>query len=168
MLCPGLRIDLKDESNPKNDTIWEYEDGLRDYLLGEIGDFDIIPAEPVIEHIKVGEQEADWAVSWLTDGGDVVSESYVNLIPTVQGVPRQWFPQRPDGRGRVFCEFRGLLPGHQICAGGYLPIVVSFSFRMKDPSSGGSPKGTASSRDAGVSPPAARDSFSLLAEPAHW
>ncbi len=27
----------------------------------------------------------DWAVQWLPEGGEVVAESYVNLIPTAQG-----------------------------------------------------------------------------------
>ena len=37
VLCPGLKIVYKDEVNRKNSEVWEYEDGIRDYLLGEIG-----------------------------------------------------------------------------------------------------------------------------------
>ena len=37
VLCPGLRIDFRDEKERKNNESWEYEDGLPDYLLGEIG-----------------------------------------------------------------------------------------------------------------------------------
>ena len=27
----------------------------------------------------------DWAIQWLPEGGEVIAESYVNLIPTTQG-----------------------------------------------------------------------------------
>ena len=43
-----------------------------------------MPAEPFV-HSAEGNQEAvDWAVKWL-DGGEAITESYVNLIPTPQG-----------------------------------------------------------------------------------
>jgi len=165
VLCPGLRIDLKDESNPKNNSVWEYEDGLHDYLLGEIGDFDIVPAAPVIEHIKVGDQEADWAVSWLTNGGDVVSESYVNLIPTVQGGSHvSGFRSGLTEAVREFCEFRGLLPrGIKLAPDDiFSNCCFVLSIRMKDPQFSGQTKERLSSRDAGVfSTGASRDSFSL-------
>ena len=69
VLCSGLCIALKDENNSKNSETWEYEDGLEDYLLSEIGDFEIVPAAPFVGHAKTGEQEADWVVSWLANGG---------------------------------------------------------------------------------------------------
>ena len=45
----------------------------------------MIPEKPFTYHFE-GETEAvDWAIQWLPEGGDVVAESYVNLIPTAQG-----------------------------------------------------------------------------------
>ena len=48
---------------------------------------------------------------WLPDGGEILSESYVNLIPTIQG------GTHVNGLRagllealRDFCEFRNLLP----------------------------------------------------------
>src|SRR5690606_38347350 len=59
-----------------------------------------------------GKREAvEWAVVWRADGEAPVHESYVNLVPTVQG------GTHVNGlRGgltealREFCEFRNLLP----------------------------------------------------------
>jgi len=35
--------------------------------------------------MTVAGEVADWAVLWLPEGGDLVQESYVNLVPTAQG-----------------------------------------------------------------------------------
>ena len=37
VLCPGLKISFEDESDKKNNEEWCYEDGLKDYLLSELG-----------------------------------------------------------------------------------------------------------------------------------
>ena len=37
VLCSGLRIDFFDQGNKKNDESWEYEDGLLDYLVTQLG-----------------------------------------------------------------------------------------------------------------------------------
>ncbi|MCP4827907.1 MAG: DNA topoisomerase IV subunit B, partial [Proteobacteria bacterium] len=85
VLCPGLRIDFRDEQNRRNSESWEYEDGLPDYLLGQIGAADLVPDPPFVGHVTDAGQQLDWALAWLEDGGDALAESYVNLIPTTQG-----------------------------------------------------------------------------------
>ena len=59
-----------------------------------------------------GEREAvDWAVVWLPEGGESVAESYVNLIPTVQGGTHvNGLRTGLTEALREFCEFRNLLP----------------------------------------------------------
>ncbi|GIT22241.1 MAG: hypothetical protein CM1200mP40_19230 [Gammaproteobacteria bacterium] len=59
-----------------------------------------------------GNDEAvEWAIQWLPDGGDILGESYVNLIPTplggthVSGLRTGLLESL-----REFCEFRNLLP----------------------------------------------------------
>ena len=48
---------------------------------------------------------------WLPDGGDVVGESYVNLIPTTQGGTHvNGLRTGLTEAIREFCEFRNLLP----------------------------------------------------------
>ena len=86
VLCPGLRVTLLDEKKGEK-TEWFYEDGIADYLADATIDFPVIPEKPFTYHFE-GETEAvDWAIQWLPEGGDVVAESYVNLIPTAQGAP---------------------------------------------------------------------------------
>ena len=84
VLCPGLRVTLLDEKKNERSE-WFYEDGISDYLMDATIDYPVIPEKPFTYHFS-GETEAvDWAIQWLPEGGDVVAESYVNLIPTAQG-----------------------------------------------------------------------------------
>jgi topoisomerase-4 subunit B len=110
VLCPGLEVTFKNEKT--KDTIsWCYEDGLKDYLLEAIGKQPIEPEEPFMGVMK-GESEAvDWAVVWLPEGGEMVAESYVNLIPTIQGGTHvNGLRTGLTDAIREFCEFRKLLP----------------------------------------------------------
>ncbi|MGD9255434.1 MAG: ATP-binding protein, partial [Chromatiales bacterium] len=84
VLCPGLRVVFKDEKSGEKKE-WCYEDGLRDYLLDELQGSKVLPDDPFIGSMAGNQEAADWAVVWLTEGGDAVTESYVNLIPTAQG-----------------------------------------------------------------------------------
>ena len=165
VLCSGLCIALKDENNSKNSETWKYEDGLEDYLLSEIGDFEIVPAAPFVGHVKTGEQEVDWVVSWLANGGDPVAESYVNLIPTAQGGSHvSGFRGGLTDAVREFCEFRELLPrGIKLAPEDvWNSCCFVLSVRMKDPQFSGQTKERLSSRDAGIFVSAmSRDAFSL-------
>ena len=52
-----------------------------------------------------------WAVVWLAEGGELVGESYVNLIPTAQGGTHvNGLRTGLTEAIREFCEFRNLLP----------------------------------------------------------
>src|SRR4249919_2706617 len=87
VLCPGLTVRLFDEASGERIN-WCYEDGLRDYLRGELrGDTnearEILPPELFVGSLKKDTEIVDWAVAWVPDG-DLVQESYVNLIPTAQ------------------------------------------------------------------------------------
>lgn len=84
VLCPGLRVEFDDRIS-EDVTEWYYEDGLNDYLKSATRGFAVLPAEPFTGSLK-GESEAvDWAVQWLPEGGELLTESYVNLIPTPLG-----------------------------------------------------------------------------------
>ncbi|MEC7825320.1 MAG: ATP-binding protein, partial [Pseudomonadota bacterium] len=85
VLCPGLRIKFDDKVN-KETHEWFYEDGLQDYLLSAVKEFITVPEDvPFTGSFSGNGEAADWAVMWLPEGGDLVTESYVNLIPTAQG-----------------------------------------------------------------------------------
>lgn len=110
VLCPGLEVSFTNEKT-KDTVSWCYEDGLKDYLLEAIGKQPIEPEEPFMGAMK-GEAEAvDWALVWQPEGGELVAESYVNLIPTIQGGTHvNGLRTGLTDAIREFCEFRKLLP----------------------------------------------------------
>src|SRR5689334_19401249 len=88
VLSPKLHIRFVHEDNPEDNEDWYYEDGLKDYLTDELEGCQTVPEEPFIGHFRGKDEEVDWAVCWLgeeEETSDVVSEGYVNLIPTNQG-----------------------------------------------------------------------------------
>ena len=165
VLCPGLRIDFRDEDNARNSETWEYEDGIRDYLLGEIGVAELVPTEPFVGHFKGNDQEADWAVTWTVNGSSVITESYVNLIPTTHGGSHvNGFRSGLTEAVREFCEFRDLLPrGVKLAPEDvWNRCCYLLAVRMKDPQFSGQAKERLSSRDSSVFVMGvAKDAFSL-------
>ena len=165
VLCPGLKIVYKDEVNRKNSEVWEYEDGIRDYLLGEIGVAELVPSEPFVGHFKGNDQEASWAVTWTVNGSIVIAESYVNLIPTAYGGSHvNGFRSGLTEAVREFCEFRDLLPrGVKLAPEDvWSRCCYLLAVRMKDPQFSGQAKERLSSRDSSVFVMGvAKDAFSL-------
>ena len=154
VLCPGLHVTFKNESAKEENEEWEYEDGLKDYLLSELGKLDMIPEEPFRGHFKGENEEADWAIVWLPEPADApVMESYVNLIPTVQdGTHINGFRTGLTDALREFCEFRNLLPrGIKLApedVWGRTAYVLSL--KMREPQFSGQTKERLSSREAAV------------------
>ncbi len=110
VLCPGLLVRFWDEASGE-ETEWVYEDGLKDYLLDELQELPILPDEPFIGSMSGNNEAAEWAVVWLPEGGDAITESYVNLIPTAQGGTHvNGLRTGLTDAVREFCEFRSLLP----------------------------------------------------------
>ena len=110
VLCPGLTIKFHDKNEDKKYQ-WCYEDGLKDYLKESIKNYICLPEEPFIGSFTSSHEAADWAVSWLPEGGESIGESYVNLIPTIQGGTHvNGLRQGLLESMREFCEFRNLVP----------------------------------------------------------
>src|SRR5690606_27384142 len=84
VLCPGLEVTLVDEKAGETET-WQFADGLTEYLLDATRGWDRVPEVPFTGAFSAETEAADWAVLWLPDAGELVTESYVNLIPTAQG-----------------------------------------------------------------------------------
>ena len=153
VLCPGLVISFKNENNPEDNEDWEYADGLQDYLAGELGYDEIIPEEPIIGLYRGEEREADWAVLWLSEGTQEIAESYVNLIPTVQGGTHvTGFRSGLTDAIREFCEHRDLLPrGIKLTSDDvWARCNYVLSVRLKDPQFTGQTKDRLSSRETAV------------------
>ncbi|MFL6622471.1 MAG: DNA topoisomerase IV subunit B [Sulfurifustis sp.] len=153
VLCPGLRVSFENESAKADNEEWQYEDGLKEYLLGEIGKAERIPEEPFCGHFKGGNEEVDWAMVWLPDHDEPVRESYVNLIPTVQdGTHVNGFRTGMTEALREFCEFRNLLPRGVKLAPEDVWGKASYvlSLKMREPQFSGQTKERLSSRDAAM------------------
>jgi topoisomerase-4 subunit B len=164
VLCPGLRVTLLDEKKNERSE-WFYEDGISDYLLDATIDYPVIPEKPFTNHFS-GETEAvDWAIQWLPEGGDVVAESYVNLIPTAQGGTHvNGFRSGLLEALREFCELRSLLPrGVKLTAEDIWDrCCFVLSSKLQDPQFSGQTKERLSSREAaGFVSGVAKDAFSL-------
>ncbi len=164
VLCPGLRVAFRDEASG-GEQEWCYEDGLKDYLSQALTGIEIVPAEPFVGNMEGRNEAASWAVAWLPEGGDPVTESYVNLIPTVQGGTHvNGLRTGLTEAVREFCEFRNLLPrGVKISPDdvwGRLSYVLSV--KLLDPQFSGQTKERLSSREcAAFVSGVVKDSFSL-------
>jgi topoisomerase IV subunit B len=151
VLCPRLRIRFRHEEEPANDAEWYFEDGLRTYLSEALEDRETAPAAPFVGHFKGRDEEVDWAVAWAVDDGDLVAESYVNLIGTPQGGTHvNGFRGGWTEALREFCEFRNLLPrGVKIAPEDvWSRCCYVLSVRMKEPQFTGQTKERLSSREA--------------------
>ncbi|WP_110710228.1 DNA topoisomerase IV subunit B [Salinicola lusitanus] len=163
VLCPGLKVVLKESDGAEN--VWQYEDGLRDYLAQAVDGFEVLPASPFTGHFEDDEQGVDWAIQWLPEGGEPVLESYVNLIPTpLGGTHVNGFRSGLLEAVREFCEYRSLLPRGVKLSPEDLWEKVSFvlSIKMLDPQFAGQTKERLSSRTvAGFVSGVVKDAFSL-------
>lgn len=84
VLCSGLHVTFNDKQNNKTEE-WFYEDGLISYLKDSLRQDEFLPKEPFYGHFATENEEVDWALCWLLERSEGLMESYVNLIPTVQG-----------------------------------------------------------------------------------
>ncbi|WP_304639652.1 DNA topoisomerase IV subunit B [Pseudomonas sp.] len=110
VLCPGLRVEFDDRQSGEKSS-WHYEDGLRDYLVEACAQWPRLPEEPFTGSLAGSKEAVDWALFWLPEGGELVQESYVNLIPTAQGGTHvNGLRSGLLEAIREFCEFRNLLP----------------------------------------------------------
>jgi DNA topoisomerase IV, B subunit len=152
VLCSGLEIKFIDKVNDTEDT-WLYQDGLNDYLMEAVNGLVILPEQPFIGEFK-GEKEAvSWALLWLPEGGELIGESYVNLIPTALGGTHvNGLRQGLLDAMREFCEFRNLLPrGVKLTADDLWDrCAYVLSLKMQDPQFAGQTKERLSSRQSAV------------------
>jgi topoisomerase-4 subunit B len=164
VLCPGLHVTFTDEHN-KDHEEWFYEKGLSHYLEETLGNAARIPEEPFVGSFASEHEAVDWAVTWLPEGDEVTGESYVNLIPTLQGGTHvSGFRQGVSDALREFCEFRNLLPrGIKLTPDDVWDQCAHIiSVKMQDPQFAGQTKERLSSREcASFVSGVVKDAFSL-------
>ena len=168
VLCPGLTVRLFDAVSGEK-LEWYYEDGLPDYLRGELHagypqGRELLPPELFVGKLSKDTETADWAVAWVPEG-ELVQESYVNLIPTAQhGTHVNGLRTGFTDALREFCDFRNLLPRGVKLAPEDVWDRIAFvlSIKLTDPQFSGQTKERLSSRQAaGFVEGAAHDAFSL-------
>ncbi len=150
VLCPGLRIKFN-APNAEDSAEWYYEDGLKDYLKVHSTGYEVLPAEPFVGSMTGTTEGVDWAVHWQPEGGELLQESYVNLIPTAQGGTHvNGFRSGLLDALREFCEFRNLLPRGIKLTPDDLWERCSYvlSAKLADPQFAGQTKERLSSREA--------------------
>jgi len=156
VLCPGLRIVFEDNTVSKEKSQsneWYFEDGLADYLKQATTGFETLPAEPFTGAMEGNDEAVDWAVQWLPEGGELITESYVNLIPTAQGGTHvNGFRTGLLEAIREFCEFRNLIPRGLKLSSEDVWDKCSYiiSAKMLDPQFSGQTKEKLSSRQCAV------------------
>lgn len=168
VLCSGLRVRFIDNtaSDEKSQSEeWCYQDGLIDYLLQGTGEYLTLPVEPFNGSMRGNDEAVDWAVLWLPEGGELLQESYVNLIPTALGGTHvNGLRTGLLDAMREFCEFRNLLPrGIKLTPEDIWDrCCFVLSTKMKDPQFSGQTKERLSSRQSAVFVGGVvKDSFSL-------
>ena len=164
VLCAGLKVSFFDENTNESEE-WCFADGLKDYLIESSSDTQALPEEPFIGKTSSPTESVDWAIQWLPEGGEIIQESYVNLIPTTQGGTHvNGMRTGLLDAMREFCEFRSLLPRGIKLAPDDIWEKVSFvlSVKLTDPQFSGQTKDRLSSREvAGIVSGVLKDSFSL-------
>ncbi|MFZ6720650.1 DNA topoisomerase IV subunit B [Undibacterium sp. Ji49W] len=159
VLLPGVKVTLTHAKTGESQT-WQYDQGLRGYLTEALAQSS--HGEPLIplfegEQFATSESEgfaegegASWVVAW-TEEGNVVRESYVNLIPTpAGGTHESGLREGLFGAVKSFAEMHSLLPKGVKLLPEDVFARVSFvlSAKVLDPQFQGQIKERLNSRDA--------------------
>jgi topoisomerase IV subunit B len=165
VLCPGLKISLKVDQTDE-DYYWCYEDGLKEYLLDRVGNIEFYPDPPFMGNMAGNHEAVEWGIIWAAENPlEMLAESYVNLVPTVQGGTHvNGLRAGLTEAMREFCEIRNLLPrGVKVAPEDvWENCHYVLSVKLEDPQFSGQTKERLSSREcvafvSGV----AKDGFSL-------
>ena len=159
VLLPGVQVTLVNGKNGESQT-WKYDQGLRGYLVESLAQTSSAdPLIPLFEGEQYANGDADgfaegegaaWVVAW-TDEGNVVRESYVNLIPTPAGGTHEaGLREGLFGAVKSFVEMHSLLPKGVKLLPEDVFARVSFvlSAKVLDPQFQGQIKERLNSRDA--------------------
>jgi topoisomerase-4 subunit B len=150
VLCAGLKVSFANEATGEQEE-WFYTGHLGEYLLEQLGKAERLPAEPVTGKHSSDQEVVEWALTWTPDADALISESYVNLIPTTAGGTHvNGLRSGIVEALRQFCEFRSLLPrGVKLTAEDVWDrVCYVLSLKIRDPQFAGQTKEKLSSREA--------------------
>jgi topoisomerase IV subunit B len=164
VLCPGLKVKFYNEATGEKDE-WFFSGDLGAYLVEEIGKVERLPAEPISGKSEAANDAVDYALCWAPDAENVVAESYVNLIPTIEGGTHVNGLRAGVAQAvRDFCELRNLVPrGIRLTPEDvWQKVCFVLSLKFQEPQFAGQMKERLASRDAApLVETYARDSMAL-------
>lgn len=164
VLAAGLKVSFIDEETGEK-IVWQFENGLVDYLSDELQGRETLPLQPFTATAKLERAAVEFALCWSVESGDSVQESYVNLIPTAQGGTHvNGLRTGTTEALREFCELRSLLPRNLKLSADDVWDGVNFilSLKFQEPQFSGQTKERLSSREAApLVQSMAKDAFSL-------
>jgi len=173
VLCSGLEVSFTEEKSGTGTSgagesetqSWLYEGGLADYLGENLFESECMPAEPFTGSMASTTEAVDWALTWRVDAGELITESYVNLIPTsVGGTHVNGLRTGLTEALREFCEIRSLLPrGVKLSPEDvWDKVCYVLSVKLADPQFSGQTKERLSSREcAAFVSGVVKDAFSI-------
>ena len=133
--------------------------------MDEIEDREILPHPAFVATGDAERASAEFAICWNVDGGELVQESYVNLIPTAQGGTHvNGLRSGVTDAMREFCELRNLLPRNMKLSAEDVWDGVNYilSLKFQEPQFSGQTKERLSSREASsIVQNIAKDAFAL-------
>ncbi len=147
VLCSGLIVHFNNHLDDSSES-WEFQDGLQEYLLEAIDSDELIPAAGFLGSQNDEEFAVDWALTWLPQG-ELLTESYVNLIPTALGGTHvNGLRTGLTEAIREFADSHNLLPrGLKLAPDDVWDrVCYVLSTKMKDPQFSGQTKERLSSR----------------------
>ena len=151
VLCPGLTIEFVNEKSPKDKEKWFFEDGLKSYLIESSEGSELILEESIICSKEGKAQELEFAINWSSrPPKNKLDETYVNLIPTVQGGSHlNGFKSGLLESIKEFCDYRNLLPkGLKINAEDIINNAIFIvSSKLQNPQFSGQTKERLDSKD---------------------
>ena len=164
VLCPGLRVKFHNEATGEKDE-WFFSGDLGAYLVDELGKIERLPAEPISGKSEHQNDNIDYVICWAPDAENVISESYVNLIPTIEGGTHVNGLRSGVAQAvREFAEFRNLIPrGIKLTPEDvWTKVCFVLSLKIQEPQFAGQMKERLASRDAApLVETYARDSLAL-------
>ncbi|AEW44728.1 DNA topoisomerase IV subunit B [Serratia symbiotica str. 'Cinara cedri'] len=152
ILCPGIDISFTDQVNNTKQR-WCYQYGLNDYLMEAVNGLITLPTEPFVGNFTHDTEAVHWALLWIPEVGELLTESYVNLIPTIHGGTHvNGLRQGLLEAMREFCEFRNILPrGIKLLAEDiWNRCAYVLSVKMQNPQFAGQTKERLSSRQCTI------------------
>lgn len=164
VLCAGVFIQFE---NCETEQVveWQYQGGLKAYLFEQLGNETILGNQCFESHFEAKTEALSVVVAWTPNHAPLVQESYVNLIPTLEGGTHVNGLRTGLLRAlQEFCELRDCLPRaiKLVAEDLWDRIQWVLSLKMLDPQFVGQTKERLSSRESSAFVSnVVKDAFSL-------